>query len=379
METTDLNDNTLINKFMPTYRLRQIDRVRVAASPEVAWRAIRYGNMNRDPFAQALFNIRLLPEIAKQVLHGEEPQLSNSMTVEQITEVGGGFQLLGEEKDKEFVVGSIGQFWKPKIVFKLVKDSQFASFDEPGFGKLVWNIRIEPDQFGGSWVSVELRVSATNEKAWNSFRPYWLLIGPFSHMIRRRLLASLRHELGFVYERNLKLPGDKIISNPKYDSTIAKTIDAPPNAVWPWLVQMGCRRAGWYSIDLLDNAGKPSAEQIIPELQKISVGDILPATPKGEDGFAVLAIDPEKSLVLGSPSLLPFNEEHAKEEPPFQDTWTFVLEPIGDSATRLITRVRATNEPSVALKAASPLIRVAHQVMQRAQLRNLRSRATRTT
>jgi hypothetical protein len=61
------------------------------------------------------------------------------------------------------------------------------------------------------------------------------------------------------------MPGDDLITNPKYLATRAVTIDAPPSAVWPWLVQVGCLRAGFYAHDLLDNLGHPSSWTILPE------------------------------------------------------------------------------------------------------------------
>src|SRR5688572_15076666 len=74
-------------------------------------------------------------------------------------------------------------------------------------------------------------------------------------------------------------PGAEIIpGGQRSSSTMAVTIDAPPSEVWPWLVQMGCGRAGWYSWDRLDNWGLPSAERIHPEWQNVSVGHRLPAT-----------------------------------------------------------------------------------------------------
>jgi hypothetical protein len=62
----------------------------------------------------------------------------------------------------------------------------------------------------------------------------------------------------------------------------AITIRARPAEIWPWLVQMGCRRAGWYSYDGLDNGGVRSAERILPEFQQVQVGDIFPATPRAK-------------------------------------------------------------------------------------------------
>lgn len=67
-----------------------------------------------------------------------------------------------------------------------------------------------------------------------------------------------------------------------YVATRAITIHAGPGQVWPWLVQIGSGRAGWYSYDCLDNAGVPSAAQIIPELQQLAADDLVPMVA-GED------------------------------------------------------------------------------------------------
>ena len=80
------------------------------------------------------------------------------------------------------------------------------------------------------------------------------------------------------------------------------TIDAPPALVWPWLVQMGCDRAGWYSWDRLDNGSVPSAERIHPEWQTLAVGDRLVSTPSGGAWFVVAALEWERFLGL-RPSL----------------------------------------------------------------------------
>ncbi len=80
------------------------------------------------------------------------------------------------------------------------------------------------------------------------------------------------------------LPSDDLVSHPTFDSTRAITLEPPPEQVWPWLVQIGLTRAGWYSYDLLDNLGRPSAQRIIPELQHLQPGDIIPMSPNGSRG-----------------------------------------------------------------------------------------------
>jgi hypothetical protein len=136
------------------------------------------------------------------------------------------------------------------------------------------------------------------------------------------------------------------------------------NEIWPWLVQMGCRRAGWYSYDGLDNGGVPSADQVVPELQQVEAGDLFPWTPDANDGFIVKAVEPERVLVLGGDagSL-------------YRVTWAFVLESIDSAHTRLLTRSSADYEHAwvgVRLRIAAHPI---HFAMQRRQLLNVKRRA----
>jgi hypothetical protein len=84
-----------------------------------------------------------------------------------------------------------------------------------------------------------------------------------------------------------------------FTSTHAITIDAPPPQVWPWIAQMGGGRAGWYSWDAIDNGGRPSATSIVPALQTLIPGDIMPAVPGAEDAFVVAAVDAPRPLLIG--------------------------------------------------------------------------------
>ena len=79
-------------------------------------------------------------------------------------------------------------------------------------------------------------------------------------------------------ERRCPLQVDALVPEPIFASTHAITIDAPPEQVWPWIAQMGAGRAGWYSWDAIDNGGAPSSTRIIPELQSVARGDIMPET-----------------------------------------------------------------------------------------------------
>lgn len=162
-------------------------------------------------------------------------------------------------------------------------------------------------------------------------------------------------------------PGDGLILNPKKTITHSVTIHASPEQIWPWLIQMGAGRGGWYSYDKVDNAGIPSAGKIIPEFQQLKAGDLLPAIPKSADSFIVREISPRRSLVLVVPV------QDAREEPrihqrmtgPLRASWTLVLEPVGPGKTRLISRARIHPDwlsppggDSAVLKKLTPIERV---------------------
>jgi len=170
-------------------------------------------------------------------------------------------------------------------------------------------------------------------------------------------------------ERSRRLPGDERIPQPIDTLTHGVTIRAAPRDVWPWLVQMGAgSRAGWYSYDWLDNKRQPSATRVMPELQHPAVNSIFPALPGVTDGFTLLAIEPERVLVLGW--LAP--------DRTVEVTWTFVLEEVSRDVTRLLVRARGGpgyRFHGLPLLLTRIVVRVVHFVMQRKQLLGIARRA----
>jgi hypothetical protein len=118
-----------------------------------------------------------------------------------------------------------------------------------------------------------------------------------------------------------------MVQQPTFNATRAVTIQARPEEIWPWLVQMGITRAGWYSYDWVDNLGRPSAERIIPDLQRLAVGDVVPMSPNGKAGLRVKAFEPNQWLLWG--------DNHGDVS-----TWCWGLYPQDETHTRLISRVR---------------------------------------
>ena len=160
------------------------------------------------------------------------------------------------------------------------------------------------------------------------------------------------------------LPSDDLVPAPTFNATRAITVAAPPERIWPWLVQTGLTRAGWYSYDLLDNLGRTSARQIVPELQHLAVGDVVPMSPDGRHGMRVHAMDPPSSMIWGTPG---------------DTTWTWQLDPRSDGSTRLISRVRSRYRWFSPAIAFSVLLEFGDIWMMRKMLLNLRDRAESAT
>ena len=161
------------------------------------------------------------------------------------------------------------------------------------------------------------------------------------------------------------MPGDELVPNASFNATRAITIGAPPSAVWPWIVQLGFGRAGFYSYDLLDNAGRPSAETILPEFKHPQVGDWVPMAAKVTEttAFRIKAFEPNEWLLWEKPD----------------STWSWKLVPLDGDRTRLVTRLKQHNDwgsPALALLTVI-LFELGDFPMMRRLLLGLKERAER--
>lgn len=206
---------------------------------------------------------------------------------------------------------------------------------------------------------------------------------------RRQLLVPLVAVIALVYwfvvrpwhlcwgatdvEVRGTLPGDDLLREPASEVTHAITIDAPVEDVWPWLVQIGQGRGGFYSYDVLENlvgADIHNADRIVPEYQELEAGDTVRLAPEDypvqipESAPEVVFFDPERAVVLQPPG----------ESPRW--TWAFVVHPMNDGTTRFVGRMRSHGKRTVRGRMADYLFwEPAHFVMERKMLLGVKNRA----
>jgi hypothetical protein len=202
-----------------------------------------------------------------------------------------------------------------------------------------------------------------------------LLIGVYAVLLRPKLLrwGATKEEAKRPY------PGADLIPGGKRGMTMAVTIDAPPAQVWPWLVQMGYDRAGYYSWDYLDNLGRPSETHIHPEWQKLAVGDRL--TAMGREAWTVAVLEPERFLGLRASYDLsgrPFDPVGLKPRFYTDSLWGFLLEERPGDRTRLVVSGYWALRPSWLQPLATfVLLEPTHWIMQMRQFANLKRYAER--
>ena len=136
----------------------------------------------------------------------------------------------------------------------------------------------------------------------NIFEEIWGGVSIAACIVASPLLRPWYGKWGATSEEvSMTLPGDDLVPSPVLEATRAISIRAPAAAIWPWLVQLGQGRGGFYTYQRLENlagCGILNADEVIPDFQNIKIGDQVRLGPEGYPAFDVARIEPEVALIL---------------------------------------------------------------------------------
>ena len=177
----------LIDEFLPDYDVIEHHAVDVDAPVDEAYRAVKELDLARSPIVLALLFARGLPHLFTGAVKPKRQLRLDDM-------VESGFVVLGEEPDRELVLGIVGKFWQLSSGVLRIQPDEFAGFDTPGYAKAAWNLVVSARPGGGSKVETATRVVCTDDAARRQFSRYWWLIGRFSALIRRVMLRNIKRE-----------------------------------------------------------------------------------------------------------------------------------------------------------------------------------------
>ncbi|MCB2185250.1 MAG: hypothetical protein KQJ78_02450 [Deltaproteobacteria bacterium] len=177
---------SLLDQYMPAWQFAERHHITVRAAAPRVYAALANLETGDSRLVKALMRLRELPR------RGRERVLRDrgGSTLEGMHQAG--FLLLAEEPPRELVMGAAGRFWRPTPELAPLEPAQFPAFARPGSAKLAFNFLVTPLGPGLCRLSTETRVATFGPAARRNFRLYWLVIRPFSGLIRRIWLDQLR-------------------------------------------------------------------------------------------------------------------------------------------------------------------------------------------
>lgn len=171
----------LIDDFLPAYDVRERHQIKVNASVDEVYAAVRRLDISGAKLSMLLFRLRGIP--AGRLA-------SSSFTLEDFIKMR--FILLGERPNEELLLGLVGKFWTPAGGLLRLDAEGFRRFDRRGYARAVWNFTLREQPHGSVLLETETRVSCTDAVSRRWFRFYWLFIGSLSGLIRRDVLRAIK-------------------------------------------------------------------------------------------------------------------------------------------------------------------------------------------
>ncbi len=178
----------LIDCFLPAGEVSSRHEVEVRAPAERVWAAARSLDLAGSPVVRALFALRSLPGILSRK---SVARRGLGMDMDGLLKTG--FVILAEAPGEEIVLGLVGRFWTPNGGIVRVDPAEFAAFDRPGYAVAAWNFTVRGPAAGPVRLATETRVRLTDPSSRRRFRAYWTVVGPFSGLIRREMLRTIRN------------------------------------------------------------------------------------------------------------------------------------------------------------------------------------------
>jgi hypothetical protein len=162
----------LLSVVLPEYDVRKRRSTHLVAPPGLVWEAIHATTIGELRISRTLFGLRGLPAAPERGILELE-----------------GFKELAEDPERELVVGAVGKPWSPRG--GLVRDADLRTFRDPGYALMALNIT-----YDGATLATETRVLCTDSRSRALFRAYWLVVGPFSNIVRDDWLRAIARRVG---------------------------------------------------------------------------------------------------------------------------------------------------------------------------------------
>ena len=181
---------TLLDQALPRYDVRERHSIRIHASAARAYAVLRSCDLSGSRVVRALFALRELPASLGRREGGctDAPALSIDSLLRN------GFILLAERPGAELVLGTIGRFWTATGAVVDTDVAGFHAFNRPGYARAAISFALSEEPEGWTQLATETRVQCLDEASRRRFRPYWLLIRPFSGLIRRYMLRAVKRQ-----------------------------------------------------------------------------------------------------------------------------------------------------------------------------------------
>ncbi|HEY3027224.1 MAG TPA: hypothetical protein VGJ55_13830 [Pyrinomonadaceae bacterium] len=178
----------LIDSFVPVPDAAEKHSIQIAANREAVYQALRTTDFGRSWIVKGLLLFRSLPKFLRHPFR--RAQANRRITLQTIIDAG--FGVLAEAPNREIVLGVTGPFWRPAGNVLPFNEENFRGAVPPGVACAVWNFAVEDVGERRTILSTETRIISGDSSSRRKFRAYWLLVRPFSGLIRRLMLRAVR-------------------------------------------------------------------------------------------------------------------------------------------------------------------------------------------